>query len=141
VRKRRRRRAPLPILHADAVAAVAGRACARPSPACSAVDRGYRRRVLSGGEVKVLAGGPAAASSGDGGDRWLPRPAAQSSILRLPARPSARSSVGRERRRGILVLTGAVGALAGPEGRDDDPAASGNPQIVLLCFDCMNLCR
>jgi hypothetical protein len=133
VRRRRRRHAPLPILHADAVATVTGGACAGPSPACSTVDRGYRRRVLSGGEVKVLAGGPAVASSGDGGDRWLPRPAAQSSVPRLPARPSARSSVGRERRRGILVLTGAVGGPAGPEGRDDDPTASDNPQIVLLC--------
>jgi hypothetical protein len=45
---------------------------------------------------------------------------------------STRSSVGRERRRGILVLTGAVGAPAGPEGRDDDPAASGNPQFMLI---------
>jgi hypothetical protein len=54
---------------------------------------------------------------------------------------SARSSVGRERRRGILVLAGAVGAPVGPEGRDDDPAASGNSPNHALVFNCMNSCR
>jgi hypothetical protein len=44
------------------------------------------------------------------------RPPACASVPRLATRQPARSSVGRERRRGVLALAGAVGAPAAPEG-------------------------